>query len=139
LRLLAEALRSAAIGRSGDEAIVAAAEAYRAFVNAHPGLYDLIHRVPLQVDDELAAAALAPVEVAVALLVLDGLNREDALHAVRAIRSAIHGFVTLEATKRFDLPLDLDESLRRLITIIVRGLREPHTRPAKGQQRGPVT
>jgi len=123
LRLLTDALRSAAIGRSGDQAVYAVADAYRAFVKAHPGLYESIQRVPPTTDPDIQAASRAPVEVALAALASYGLSGDDAIHAVRALRSAIHGFVTLEMTGGFGLPVSLDESFHRLITIFIRGLR----------------
>jgi hypothetical protein len=43
------------------------------------------------------------------------LQGEDALHATRGLRSLVHGFATLEAAGGFGLPLDCDESFRRLV------------------------
>ncbi len=45
------------------------------------------------------------------------------LHAVRGLRSIVPGFVTLEGAGGFGLPLDLDESFRRLVAAFVKGLR----------------
>ncbi len=124
LRLLADALRTAAIGRASDEAVYAVADAYRAFVKVHPGLYEIIQRVPPTTDPDIQAASRAPVEVALAALTGYGLAGDDAIHAVRALRSAVHGFVTIEMTGGFGLPVNLDESFHRLITIFIRGLRQ---------------
>ncbi len=129
LGLLDDALRLAALGRSGDEAVIAIAAAYRAFVKAHPGLYEITQRVPPVADPAIQAASAAPVQVALAVLAAYGLSGEDAIHAVRALRSAIHGFVTLEMSGGFGLPVDLDESFHRLIAILIRGLREPRVEP----------
>jgi hypothetical protein len=52
-----------------------------------------------------------------------GLTGEDAVHAVRVLRSAMHGFVSLELMGGFGLPLNLDESFRRLIQMFIDGLR----------------
>ena len=69
------------------------------------------------------AAAAADAEertVAICLTVMAsfGLAGEDALHAVRALRSTVHGFATREAAGGFGLPLDLDESFRRLVAML---------------------
>ncbi len=44
------------------------------------------------------------------------------IHMVRILRSALHGFVSLELGQGFGLPLDLDETFRRLLDLIVTGL-----------------
>ena len=51
-----------------------------------------------------------------------GLDGDDAIHAVRVIRAALHGFVTLETGAGFGIPLDLDESYARLVATLDRGL-----------------
>lgn len=57
-----------------------------------------------------------------------GLRGDDALHAVRGLRSVIHGFAALESAGGFGLALDPDESFRRLVTAFVDGLKK---KPAK--------
>jgi hypothetical protein len=51
-----------------------------------------------------------------------GFEGDDALHRVRVIRAALHGFVSLEAGGGFGLPLDLDASFELLIDVLVTGL-----------------
>ena len=76
-----------------------------------------------------AIDALGPVRAAavvgVVLAVLRGyeLTGDEAIHAARSVRSALHGFVTLELDAGFGIPLDLDESFARLITTLDRGLQ----------------
>jgi hypothetical protein len=50
------------------------------------------------------------------------LRGDAAIHAVRIIRAALHGFVTLEAGGGFGLPLDLDHSFAQMIHVLDRGL-----------------
>jgi hypothetical protein len=52
-----------------------------------------------------------------------GLQGEDAIHALRAFRSMIHGFATLEVAGGFGLPEDCDESFRRMVQFLVAGLQ----------------
>ena len=49
---------------------------------------------------------------------------EDGLHAVRGLRSVVHGFASLEVAGGFGLPLDLDESFRRLVEMFIGGLQQ---------------
>jgi hypothetical protein len=73
-------------------------------------------------DADAKAAAERVVQVVLAVLRGYGLDGEQALHATRALRSALHGFVSLEAQQGFGLPLSLDESFSVLVTTIDRGL-----------------
>ena len=49
------------------------------------------------------------------------LEGDDAIHAVRALRAAMHGFVAIEAEGGMAMPVDLDESYRRLIETLCAG------------------
>ena len=59
------------------------------------------------------------------LAVLRGyeLDGDDAIHAARIIRSALHGFVALQSAGGFGIPLDLDETFARLVAVLDVGLR----------------
>ncbi len=127
VRELNARLSRATIGKAGDAAITAFADAYRAFAHAHPGLYAATQRAPGAGDHELHAAADEAVATIVAVLAAYGLEGDDAVHTVRAFRSFLHGFVSLEMGGGFGLPLDLDESFRRLLRIFIAGLRERET------------
>jgi AcrR family transcriptional regulator len=125
VQALGDRLTAAAVGRSGPEGVMALAQAYRGYVKAFPGLYQANLRVSgalPQPDPRLQAAEARVTRVALALVESFGLRGEEALHAVRALRSAVHGFATLEAAGGFGLPLDLDESFRRLVETIILGL-----------------
>jgi hypothetical protein len=63
------------------------------------------------------------VEAVLAVLRGYRLEGDEAIHAVRLIRSSLHGFVTLERAGGFQIPLALDETFERLVTMLDRGLR----------------
>jgi len=120
VRELAAALRDAAVGRSGADALAATARAYRAYAGAHPGLYAASVAAPD--DAEHQAAAAQTVEVVYAVLRGWQLAGDGAVHAARAFRSAIHGFVLLEASGGFAIPVDVDTSFERLVATLAGGL-----------------
>jgi AcrR family transcriptional regulator len=122
VRELTAALRTAAVGRSGADALAATARAYRAFAHAHPGLYAATVTAPATGDPEHRAAAQETVEVVFAVLRGWSLDGDDAVHAARAFRSAIHGFVGLEAAGGFGIPVDLDDSFEHLVATLADGL-----------------
>jgi AcrR family transcriptional regulator len=122
-RELAEALGRAAAGRAGSDALFAVAEAYRGYARAHPGRYAAAQRSrELGGSAEALAASGAAVEVVVAVLRGYRIEGDDALHATRTIRAALHGFVLLDAVGGFALDLSIDESFTRLVATLDRGL-----------------
>jgi AcrR family transcriptional regulator len=122
MRELAAELSAAAAGRAGGEALRAVARAYRAYARAHPGSYAAAQRAPDLADEDAQAAARAVVGVMLAVLRGYGLEGDDAIHATRAVRAALHGFVLLESREGFGIPLPLDESFERLVVMLDRGL-----------------
>lgn len=131
-RQLAERLRDSAVGRSGDEAVEAVALAWRSFVKEHPGLYAATDRHPLAGYPDLEAAVADIIAILTRIVAGYGLGDDDAEHGAWSLRSAIHGFVVLEAERGHPGPLDLDESYTRLIRLMCGGLRD-----MAGQARGP--
>jgi AcrR family transcriptional regulator len=123
-RELAAELTRAAAGRAGTDALVAIANAYRAYAHEHPGSYLAAQRArELQASDEAIAAARAVTDVILAVLRGYDLDGDDAVHAARTVRVALHGFVSLEADGGFAIELSLDETFKRLIATLDRGLR----------------
>ena len=51
------------------------------------------------------------------------MSDDAAIHAVRGLRSIVHGFATLELAGGFVMPLDCDESFCRLMQAFLAGLR----------------
>jgi AcrR family transcriptional regulator len=154
--LSAEALVDAAAtlaDREGLDAVTIARLAADAGVRA-PSLYahvggldDLRRRLANRGRRDLAVAlreaateALATagdaVDVLVAVLAGYGLSGDDAIHAARAVRSALHGFALLETGGGFGIKLDLDESFDRLVALLDQGLRQRARTFAHSSQRG---
>ncbi|MFZ4664735.1 MAG: TetR/AcrR family transcriptional regulator [Caldilineaceae bacterium] len=123
LRQLGDAISRAAIGKAGDEAVLAVAQAYRRYVLAHPGVYAATVQAPAPDDQALAEASRAIVEVVLAVLAPYGLAEQAAIHAVRGLRSIVHGFATVEVAGGFGIPLDRDESFLWLLRTYLAGLR----------------
>lgn len=123
----------AAIGRSGDEAISAVAEAYRAFMKAHPGLQVALSRPSATAHQGKQDAKLEDTNrrlLTFAQRLLDpfDLNEKQRIHALRSLRSLIHGFAMLETTGSFEMPYRLDESFRWAVANFVAGLKKKPAR-----------
>lgn len=116
-------ISTATVGLSGDDALVAMAAALWQFAVDHPGLYAASTSTPDPNDNELVAANEELRETVLAGLRAYNLEGEDAHHAVRGLRAIVHGFVDLQVSGGFGMPIDVRESFMRLVAIFVRGLR----------------
>jgi AcrR family transcriptional regulator len=119
---LATALRRAATGRAGADAIAAVAQAQRDYALAHPGRYAATVAAPAPGDNAHQEAAADAVDVITSVLAGSGLEGDDVIHAARALRSAVHGFAALEASGGFGLDVDRDVSFQRLVDALTRGV-----------------
>ncbi len=119
LRELRERLTKAAMGHGGTEALMALARAIRTYAVERPGVYTAVSTQPR--DPEWNDALLAIKDVFVTVLSRFGIEGDDATDCVRALRSAIHGFIVLEAQGDFGLP-DPAASFDRLIAVLLKGL-----------------
>src|SRR5690554_6506736 len=95
VRELAHTLGTATVGRAGEDAVIALASALRRFAERHPGRYTAAQRAGDPggaADAELIAAGEEAVTVIANVLRGYGFTPDQAIDAIRAFRSAIHGF-----------------------------------------------
>jgi len=124
----ADAVGSATRGRAGRDALAAAAYAFRDFVIAHPGRYAAtIGLEPTGPDDPIALAGLRLLDSFAAVLRGYTVSAAELDHALRALRSVLHGFAALQSSNAFQWSADIDESFEWLIDLVDRGLST--TRP----------
>ena len=124
LRDLLGCVTRATIGKSGAEAILALADAYRTYAKQTPGRYALTLQAPPPGDQEVQAAAQQVVEVVLAVLTPYKLGEEDAIHAIRGLRSIVQGFISLELAGGFGMPIDTEASFHWLIQLFIDGLSQ---------------
>jgi AcrR family transcriptional regulator len=125
LREVLDRLLRATSGKSRADAIVAVADTYRAYARETPGRYALTLQAPGPGDQALQALAQQLVDVLRAVLAPYRLNEEEAIHAIRSLRSIVHGFISLEVAGGFAIPVDLDASFHWLINLYIAGLDRP--------------
>lgn len=120
-RELTAHLTHAALGETRRAAILAMMEAYRSFIKMRPGLYDATLYQPQEQagDPDLEAAKQAMFAVVAAILRPYQLEAEEHLHVLRALRSVVHGFATLEREGGFGLPLSTNATFTYLVSLIV--------------------
>jgi AcrR family transcriptional regulator len=130
---LADAIRDATQGRAGRDALAAGAQAMRRYVRDHPGRYAAGNAArPAGPDDPLMAAADRVLTSWAAMLRGYRLDQGQEVHALRTLRSMLHGFATLEASGGFQIDASVDDSFTWMINFIDHGLQAS---AAPGQQR----
>ncbi|GAA2189626.1 TetR/AcrR family transcriptional regulator [Micromonospora lupini] len=120
----ADAIRDAIQGRAGSDALAAGAQAMRTYVNEHPGRYAAGNAArPSGPDDPLVPALERVVASWAAMLRGYRLDPVQEIHALRMLRSALHGFSTLESAGGFQMDASVDDSFTWMINFLDHGLR----------------
>lgn len=123
-RDLGEVLARASVGRSGAEAISAMSHAYRDWALKHPARYEASNLMPAPGDLEDEAVSLAAIQVIADVLTAYHLEGDDAVDAIRAFRSTLHGFVSYETAGAFRWSADVNRSFERLVRGFIAALTQ---------------
>jgi AcrR family transcriptional regulator len=131
---LGEQIRDAVQGKAGRDALAALMNALRTYVAGHPGRYmATIGAAEHGLDDPLVLAGARVIDSIAAVLRGYGIGDAEMTHAIRVIRSTMHGFAMLEASGGFQWAPEPDQSFSWMIGFIDRGLR---TQEPAGQAAG---
>lgn len=103
------------VGRSGPEAVRALLGGYRDWVRRNPGIYEATVPTPDPSDVEWREAVNRLSETCVAAIRSYGLHGDEVIHALRGLRSVVHGFVSLEAAGAMRGAVERDESFAWLV------------------------
>jgi hypothetical protein len=121
---LADAVRDATQGHSGKEALVAGAQAMRTYVLQHPGRYTAGNAaIVTGPDDPLIPAVDRVLTSWTAMLRGYRLDPDQEIHALRMLRSILHGFSALEAMGSFQINTDVDDSFTWMLDFLDQGLK----------------
>lgn len=120
---LGDQMRDALAGRTGRDALAAAAHTMRSYVIEHPGRYATTVRLDAGGPDDPVAQAGARLLESLATVVAGyEIDPADTVHALRMLRSQFHGFATLEAAGGFQMETDVEKSFEWLINFVDQGL-----------------
>jgi AcrR family transcriptional regulator len=121
---VADAIRDAIQGRAGRDALAAGAQAMRMYVREHPGRYAAGNAArPTGPDDPLIPAVDRVLASWAAMLRGYRIDPSQEIHALRMLRSILHGFATLEMAGGFQINADVDDSFTWTINFIDHGLQ----------------
>lgn len=118
---LTEACRAALMNRTGREALLAFSHAYRHWALSHPGTYPLT-QVAHPEDPRWEEVSRRLLDPLLALLGNPAGDAAETIHRARALRSGLHGFITLELVGGFGLEVPTDASFTRMIDAISAGI-----------------
>jgi AcrR family transcriptional regulator len=120
----ADAIRDAIQGRAGSDALFAGAQAMRTFVKEHHGRYAAANAArPTGPDDPLIPALNRVVASWAAMLHGYRIDPSQEIHALRMLRTVLHGYASLEAAGGFQYSTDVDDSFTWMITFVDHGLQ----------------
>lgn len=122
--LLYEKLEEASKDKNENEAIFSIANAYIQFAREHPGIYELSLRAPEPDNQELQSASSRIISLLGSHLSHYDLTEEDKIHAIRALRSILHGFSTLEQKAAFGLPVSIEKTFELMIQGFVESIKK---------------
>ncbi|WP_298338945.1 TetR-like C-terminal domain-containing protein [Ferrimicrobium sp.] len=129
---LGDCVRDAAQGRAGTDALIAVARAMRMYVKEHPGRYRATNIVtPGGPEDPFVVASDRLLRSLAAVLHGYRISPAEEIHALRMLRSMLHGFVTLELEDGFRLGVDASESFDWMINTIDHALRFTYDRDGR--------
>ena len=92
---------------------------YRRFAKENPELY----KTPSTGGSDLIEKGKDLVHRLYPVLEACGLSEKDIIHFSRTIRSAMHGFITLEEAGFFGTMVDADESYSYMVETLIRSLK----------------
>jgi signal transduction histidine kinase len=114
-RLLTDAIAKATVGKSRDDAVMAMAQAHRAFVKQRPGLAAASIRAPAKKDQEAQQIASAAVELCLTNYISNAIKYSDPKKAERLV----------EISARVNEPRDDRASAELVVEVLDNGIGVP--------------
>ncbi len=106
--------------------------AVRDFARDHAGLYGVMSRVPPPNDDPAFRPVLRrTLDLFGRPLARLGLAEAEHIHAIRAMRASLRGFLVLEEQGQFALDVDSEASFRWMLEALVDGVERGGGRPGR--------
>ncbi|MFI5909255.1 TetR-like C-terminal domain-containing protein [Dactylosporangium sp. NPDC051541] len=132
---LTDTVVAAVVGRGGDEALEEMMLAYQRYAVRHPHRYAFAPQRP-SAEPVVAKAAGRFLDVVLAVLNGYDLTAEQAIHATRVLRAAMHGFAVLHST--FEMSEDVETTQRILIETMksIRAAARTASSAGRGGRRG---
>ena len=123
LEELGQTLWQAALGRSGADAMMSLARAYRTYALDHPGRHEALATCrPRPEDIEMLTRSRHMAEPVFATLRSLGLDEHQVIHAHRIFFGTLRGFTLTETSGMFRNTESVDETFQQLMLLFVDAL-----------------
>lgn len=123
-----KAMTAAVAGRTGPDALRAAAFAWRNYALNHPGVYAAAGPLPIATEppmQDFVAIRAELVALVGGLLRSSGLDPERQIDVVRALCAGVHGFIVMEQAGVFAFSRTAEESYAALVELLLSALKRP--------------
>lgn len=121
-RLLTDKITAVAPGKNPAETLLRACTIYRDFAAEHPTHYRALQPTLVKRGAEFRTAAEQLLGAIFPLVAAVGVEKKNLVHAVRGLRSFLHGFADLEAVGGFGMPGELGDSYWFALNAYIAGL-----------------
>ncbi|WP_079477639.1 WHG domain-containing protein [Halobacillus salinus] len=116
------------VSTAEERTIFSLAKGYLAFAQTHPYLYEASLSAPNPADSEVMSAGEGIVRLSKEAIAPFALTDEESIHAVRGLRSLLHGLLDLEQKSGFNLGVELASTEKFVLTAYVEGLKKKSSR-----------
>jgi AcrR family transcriptional regulator len=130
---LGSALWQAALGRSGEDALLSLATVYRQYAVEHPGRTEAMATYQDVEDPDSRELSRHVAEPFNATFRSFGLDEHQVVHAYRIVLATLRGFAISEAAGRYGSRENVDDTFRQIMLLFVRALCSgdwPEAQPA---------
>lgn len=124
LESLYQLLKNAIMEGEKEETIHNLSFAYLTYAREQPGLYMLTIESASKKGEEIQTAANQIIQLLIEVLKPYDLNEEETIHAIRGLRSILHGFASIENQQGFGMPIEVDKSFHYLVSTFIEGLEK---------------
>lgn len=122
--LMEKSVINSAVGRSGDEAVMAICQSYRSFARNHKGLYEIMQWYNMYQSEKHLKATEGMVNVMMRIMDAYEVETEEKVHTVRMLRSFLHGFAMLESHSVYGSPYPVDDTFDFSVKTIINGISD---------------
>lgn len=112
------------IGKSGEEAIREYACVFRDFAFEHRAAYGLFMSIPGRNNEQVTALSHETNEIINRILSFYNLDHESQVHKSRALRSLVHGFISMVFLGYFRADVDVEDSFQTMLNDFISTLHK---------------
>ena len=105
-------IQKESFGLAGDNAVRQFCISSRNYALANPGLYQAMQLTHVHRGERYQEKAKTLIKMLSTLIAQYNIRKKDQIHAIRNLRSLLHGFIDLELQHGFGLPANLEQSFR---------------------------